>query len=132
MRIGSVCRREMLSRYKLTEFTAELGSVFYSVKEKNFDDRGLRRQADKEFSKRAELETEIAKQREAYVPPVSPFSFAKVPTSHRTARQAAEDALAVKTASGSKAKVIVPGTPRHSGIGAGSRVAQTPRRRVGI
>jgi pre-mRNA-splicing factor ATP-dependent RNA helicase DHX38/PRP16 len=47
--------------------TAELGSVFYSVREKNFDDRGARRQADREFSKRAELETEMAKQREAYV-----------------------------------------------------------------
>jgi Oligonucleotide/oligosaccharide-binding (OB)-fold len=45
---------------------AELGSVFYSVREKNFDDRGVRRQADREFSKRAELETEMAKQREAY------------------------------------------------------------------
>lgn len=44
--------------------TAELGSVFYSVKEKNFDDRGMRRQADKEFSKKAELETEIKRQRE--------------------------------------------------------------------
>ena len=51
---------------------------------------------------------------------------------YSTAKQAAADALAVKTASGSKAKVIVPGTPRHSGIGAGSRVTQTPRRRVGI
>lgn len=44
--------------------TAELGSVFYSVKEKNFDDRGNRRKADKEFSKKAELEMEMAKQRE--------------------------------------------------------------------
>jgi len=48
-------------------FVAELGSVFYSVKEKNFDDRGERRQADREFSKRAELETEMARQREEYV-----------------------------------------------------------------
>ena len=46
---------------------AELGSVFYSVREKNFDERGSRRQADREFSKRAELETEMAKQREEYV-----------------------------------------------------------------
>jgi pre-mRNA-splicing factor ATP-dependent RNA helicase DHX38/PRP16 len=51
----------------LTQGIAELGSVFYSVREKNFDDRGARRQADREFSKRAELETEMAKQREAYV-----------------------------------------------------------------
>ena len=41
--------------------------MFYSVKEKNFDDRGERRQADREFSKRAELETEMARQREEYV-----------------------------------------------------------------
>ncbi|PSS31934.1 hypothetical protein PHLCEN_2v2294 [Hermanssonia centrifuga] len=93
---------------------AELGSVFYSVKEKNFDERGNRRTADKEFSKRAELETAMARQRE------------------ETARKAAEEALAVKTASGSSAKIIVPGTPRHTGIGAGARVTQTPRRRVGI
>ena len=44
--------------------SAELGSVFYSVKEKNFDDRGNRRTADREFSKKAELETQMAKQRE--------------------------------------------------------------------
>ena len=50
-----------------TLFLAELGSVFYSVKEKSFDERGNRRQADREFSKKAELETEIARQREEYV-----------------------------------------------------------------
>lgn len=44
--------------------TAELGSVFYSVKEKSFDERGLRKCADKEFSRKAELESEIARQRE--------------------------------------------------------------------
>ena len=43
---------------------AELGSVFYSVKEKNFDERGNRRKADREFSKKAEIETEMARQRE--------------------------------------------------------------------
>lgn len=47
--------------------TAELGSVFYSVKEKNFDERGNRRQADREFSRKAELETEMARQREECV-----------------------------------------------------------------
>jgi pre-mRNA-splicing factor ATP-dependent RNA helicase DHX38/PRP16 len=46
--------------------TAELGSVFYSVREKNFDDRGNRRKADREFSRRAELEAEMARQREQY------------------------------------------------------------------
>ncbi|GLB36636.1 putative helicase associated domain (HA2) Add an annotation [Lyophyllum shimeji] len=93
---------------------AELGSVFYSVKEKNFDERGIRRQTDREFSKRAELETEIARQREA------------------ATQKVADDASAVKAGSGSAPKIIVPGTPRHSGIGAGARVTQTPRRRVGI
>ena len=44
--------------------TAELGSVFYSVKEKNFDERGNQRQKDVEFSKKAEIETEMARQRE--------------------------------------------------------------------
>jgi len=37
--------------------------VFYSVKEKNFDERGNRRQADREFSKKVELEQEMARQR---------------------------------------------------------------------
>ncbi|KAG6850177.1 hypothetical protein H0H93_016857 [Arthromyces matolae] len=92
---------------------SDLGSVFYSVKEKNFDERGNRRHADREFSKRAELETEIARQR------------------NEAAKKLADDALAAKVSSGSS-KVIVPGTPRHTGVGAGSRVTQTPRRRVGI
>jgi pre-mRNA-splicing factor ATP-dependent RNA helicase DHX38/PRP16 len=43
---------------------AELGSVFYSVKEKSFDERGNRTKADREFSRKAELESEMAKQRE--------------------------------------------------------------------
>lgn len=47
---------------------AELGSVFYSVREKNFDDGGSKRRADREFSKRAELENQIKKEREEYVP----------------------------------------------------------------
>ncbi|KAF8640918.1 hypothetical protein AX17_000566 [Amanita inopinata Kibby_2008] len=93
---------------------AELGSVFYSVKEKNFDDRGNRRQMDREFSKRAELETEIARQRE------------------ESAKKAAEEVLATKISSGTSSKIIVPGTPKHSGIGAGSRVTQTPKRRAGL
>ncbi|KAF9478547.1 pre-mRNA splicing factor [Pholiota conissans] len=93
---------------------AELGSVFYSVKEKNFDEKGNRRQADREFSKKAEIETEMARQRE------------------ETARKEEQERLAKATAGGSKAKIIVPGTPRHTGIGAGARVTQTPRRRVGI
>lgn len=54
---------------------AELGSVFYSVKEKNFDERGNRRQADREFSRRVELEAEMARQREEYVSCFSVLSF---------------------------------------------------------
>ncbi|KAH9964577.1 P-loop containing nucleoside triphosphate hydrolase protein [Russula dissimulans] len=92
---------------------AELGSVFYSVREKNFDDRGVRRKADREFSKRAELETEIARQREA------------------SARKAEEDALAVRVGP-STPRVAVPGTPRHVGVGSGSRITATPRRKPGI
>ncbi|KAL1940616.1 hypothetical protein VTO73DRAFT_8051 [Trametes versicolor] len=92
---------------------AELGSVFYSVKEKNFDERGNRRQADREFSRKAKIETEMARARE------------------ESAKKAQEEALAEKTSSGSS-QIIVPGTPRHTGIGAGARVTATPRRRVGI
>ncbi|KAF8497258.1 putative PRP16-RNA-dependent ATPase [Russula emetica] len=94
---------------------AELGSVFYSVREKNFDDRGVRRQADREFSKRAELETEMAKQREA---------------SARNLK-AEEDTLAGKVGT-SAARIAIPGTPRHVGVGSGSRATATPRRKPGI
>jgi hypothetical protein len=50
--------------FLLRSSPAELGSVFYSVKEKHFDERGARRKADREFSKRAELESEMARQRD--------------------------------------------------------------------
>ncbi|KAG8761183.1 DEAH-box RNA helicase prp16 [Serendipita sp. 396] len=90
---------------------AELGSVFYSVKEKNFDDTGRRRQHDKEFSKKAELEMEMARQREL------------------AAKREAESALKRQTSSGGSKVVMagssVPATPR---LGLG----QTPRRRVGL
>ncbi|THH05571.1 hypothetical protein EW145_g4696 [Phellinidium pouzarii] len=84
---------------------AELGSVFYSVKEKNFDDRGTRRKADKEFSKRAELEMEMARQRE------------------ETKLKAQEDALAAQTSTKSVSNIVIPGTPRTGGTG--SRAAAT-------
>lgn len=54
----------MIRGWVLIPCAAELGSVFYSVKEKNFDERGNRRRADKEFSRKAEIETEMARQRE--------------------------------------------------------------------
>lgn len=90
---------------------AELGSVFYSVKEKNFDDRGVRRKADREFSKRAELEMEMAKQRE------------------ESKRKEQEEARNAETSVRS-VNIIVPGTPRTGGMG--SKAGQTPRRRVGL
>ena len=43
---------------------AELGSVFYSVKEKNFDSRGDQTQNSREFSKQKDIEREMARQRE--------------------------------------------------------------------
>jgi hypothetical protein len=64
MHFGLVFRLSICGAVSHFLISAELGSVFYSVKEKNFDDRGMRRQADREFSRRAELETEMAKQRE--------------------------------------------------------------------
>ncbi|TFK47924.1 P-loop containing nucleoside triphosphate hydrolase protein [Heliocybe sulcata] len=92
---------------------AELGSVFYSVREKNFDGRGSRHQVEREFSKRAELETEMARQRE------------------ESAKKAADEAMSHKVSSGGS-QIIVPGTPKHAGIGSAQRVSQTPRRRAGI
>ncbi|PAV24377.1 pre-mrna splicing factor [Pyrrhoderma noxium] len=93
---------------------AELGSVFYSVKEKNFDDRGMQRKADREFSKRAELEMEMAKQRE-----------------ENKRKEQEEAVMAAQTAATrSTSNIIVPGTPRTGG--AGSRLGQTPRRRAGL
>ncbi|GAB1526013.1 Helicase associated domain (HA2) [Rhizoctonia solani] len=110
----------MTSKEYMTQVTAvdaywlaELGSVFYSVKEKNFDERGARRKADREFSKRAELESEMARQRD---------EVAK--------KQAESEASSNERKS--SARIAVPGTPRHVGIGAGARVGQTPRRRVGL
>lgn len=63
-------------------------------------------------------------------------AFVKLVVAHgllnRSAKRAEEKAQAVKAASGSSSKIIVPGTPRHTGIGAGARISATPRRRVGI
>lgn len=90
---------------------AELGSVFYSVKEKNFDGSGMRKKHDKEFSKKAELEMEMARQRDL------------------TAKRDAESALRKQVSSGGSRVVVagasVPATPR---LGFG----QTPKRRMGV
>ena len=42
---------------------AELGGVFFSIREKNFDALA-RARANRDFSKKTELESEMAKQRE--------------------------------------------------------------------
>lgn len=55
---------ELLFHLISLHLLAELGSVFYSVKAKNFDERGNQRQTDVEFSRKAEIETEMARQRE--------------------------------------------------------------------
>ncbi|TEB26322.1 pre-mRNA splicing factor [Coprinellus micaceus] len=91
---------------------AELGPVFYSVKEKNFDGRGDQ-QMSRELNKQKDIEVEMARQREE--------------STRRVQQQQVQQA-----SSSSRQQVIVPGTPRHTGIGAGARVTQTPRRRVGI
>lgn len=54
-------------RFTLLTFLsiAELGGVFYSVKEKTFEDsRSTRRRTDREFSQKAQIEMEMARQRE--------------------------------------------------------------------
>ncbi|TFK18800.1 pre-mRNA splicing factor [Coprinopsis marcescibilis] len=95
---------------------AELGPAFYSVKEKNFDSRAEQAQVSREFSKQKDIEREMARQRE-----------------ETANKKEADRVLALhKGSSMSQQKVIVPGTPRHTGIGAGARVTQTPRRKVGI
>ncbi|KAG8907474.1 DEAH-box RNA helicase prp16 [Tulasnella sp. 403] len=107
----------MTSKQYMTQVTAidaywlaELGSVFYSVKERTFEDqRGKRRQADREFNKQAELQMEMARQREEEAKKKSLES---------------QKAAARSTSS----KIVIPGTPRASN----GRVGQTPRRRLGI
>ena len=47
----------------------------------------------------------------------------------KAAKKVQEEAVAVKFSRGSN--IIVPGTPRHTGIGAGARVSQASRRRGG-
>lgn len=131
--------------FPLTLTIAELGSVFYSVKEKNFDGRSTRRQVDREFSKKAELELEMAQQREEYVCLFNSLFilhanksfFGLFHLSNRTAREETEAKEAVKnkasaSAAALSAKMSVPGTPRTVGIGAGARIVQTPKRRGGI
>jgi len=91
---------------------AELGSVFYSVKERSFDESGrLTKNKNKEFSKRAELEMEMARQREL------------------SAKREAEGQLRKQVSSGGS-KVVIAGAPVASTPRLG--FAQTPRRRMGL
>ena len=53
-------------RLRSADDVAELGGVFFSIKEKNFDALA-RARANRDFSKRAELETEMARQRDEWV-----------------------------------------------------------------
>jgi pre-mRNA-splicing factor ATP-dependent RNA helicase DHX38/PRP16 len=45
------------------DIAAELGGVFFSIRERNFDALA-RAKANREFGKRTELEAEMARQRE--------------------------------------------------------------------
>lgn len=95
---------------------ADLGSVFFSIRERNFD--GMQRaRAHRDFSKKTEMEAEMARQRE------------------EMAEREKADKLRSSAASRSSASTParIGATPRsqRAGIGAGSRVSATPRRRAG-
>jgi pre-mRNA-splicing factor ATP-dependent RNA helicase DHX38/PRP16 len=95
---------------------AELGGVFFSIRERNFD--GLARaRAQKEFSRKTEMEAEMARQRD-----------------ERERAQADKIAKAARTPriGGVGTPARAGATPRRAGIGAGSRTSATPRRRGGI
>ena len=53
-----------------------------------------------------------------------------VVTMDRSVKKAEEKAEESRNLS--SARVVVPGTPRHMGIGAGTRITAAPRRRGGI
>ncbi|KAK4688722.1 pre-mRNA-splicing factor ATP-dependent RNA helicase DHX38/PRP16, partial [Tremellales sp. Uapishka_1] len=93
---------------------AELGGVFFSIREKNFD--GLARaRANRDFSKKTELETEMARQREEI--------------ERGKAEKIRLEAVSKTPRVGGLPTVAY--TPRSAGIGAGARSSATPRRRGG-
>ncbi|WWC95470.1 hypothetical protein V866_002334 [Kwoniella sp. B9012] len=92
---------------------AELGSVFFSIREKNFDALA-RARANRDFSKKTEMEAEMAKQREE-------IERAK-------AEKIRQEAVSRTPKIGGMGVAY---TPRSAGIGAGSRSSATPRRRPG-
>lgn len=76
---------------------------------------------------------EMARQREEYawlrliysVQQIECYGF------HRALKREA-DAKEVQRVKSSAAKISIPGTPRRVGVGAGTRLIQTPRKRGGI
>jgi hypothetical protein len=85
------------------------------VREKDFDDRKVRRQADREFSKH---ETEMAKQREAYAKYSHFLGCLLVLSDLQNRKEGRRGCLAVKVGA-SAARILIPGTPRPVGVGAG-------------
>ena len=84
----------------------------------------------RELNKQKDIEVEMARQREEWVLIARVclhFADMYLRSTRRVQQQQVQQA-----SSSSRQQVIVPGTPRHTGIGAGARVTQTPRRRVGI
>ncbi|KIR34642.1 pre-mRNA-splicing factor ATP-dependent RNA helicase PRP16 [Cryptococcus deuterogattii 99/473] len=92
---------------------ADLGSVFFSIREKNFDALA-RARANRDFSKKTEMEAEMARQREE-------MERAK-------AEKIKKEAVAKTPRIGG---IGVAYTPKSAGIGAGARSSATPRRRAG-
>ncbi|EIW71616.1 hypothetical protein TREMEDRAFT_67867 [Tremella mesenterica DSM 1558] len=88
--------------------------VFFSIREKNFDALA-RARANKDFSKRTELEAEMARQREE----IERMKIQKLQ----------EETMSKAPKIGG---MTVTHTPRSAGIGAGVRASATPRRRGGI
>ncbi|WVO13862.1 hypothetical protein L204_101485 [Cryptococcus depauperatus] len=92
---------------------ADLGSVFFSIREKNFDALA-RARANRDFSKKTEMEAEMTRQREELE-----RQRADIIQKEATAKTPRIGGLGVAQ------------TPRNAGVGAGSRSTATPRRRTG-
>ncbi|ODO00817.1 pre-mRNA-splicing factor ATP-dependent RNA helicase PRP16 [Cryptococcus wingfieldii CBS 7118] len=92
---------------------ADLGSVFFSIREKNFDALA-RARANRDFSKKTEMEAEMARQREEI--------------ERNKADKIRKEAVSKTPRIGGLGPAA---TPRRAGIGAGARANATPRRRPG-
>ncbi|TXT12825.1 hypothetical protein VHUM_01226 [Vanrija humicola] len=99
---------------------AELGGVFFSIRERNFT--GLERaQANRDFSKKAEMEADMARQREER----------ERAEAERLRKEAASRTPKIGGIGGVASTPRSAATPRRAGIGAGARTSATPRRRAG-